>query len=155
MQNPFPRSFPNRFASCHPASLHEIMPCQAPCPRILDCLHQCQSQCGLRCICTHEVSEVRLGCGHMYEKICSDDADTTPTCKQIVDTKELDCGHTVDVICSEAQLPAVCQEICGTLRSCGHACERACETCYLENEHGSCKEHCGANLECGHLCEAR
>ena len=131
------------------------MPCQAPCERILDCLHRCQSQCGLPCPkCTHEASEILLECNHVYEKTCSDNTETAPICKQIIETKRLDCGHSVDVICSEAHLPAVCLEKCDALQPCKHRCERACEICYLENKHETCRKHCGFKLDCGHLCEA-
>ena len=136
-------------------TLHEMMPCEAPCERALACGHRCLGQCGLPCQgCTYEVSKILLDCGHPYDLTCSE--STKPICKQIVETKRLECGHDIDIICSEVGLqPFTCQEKCHKVQKCGHQCERTCGVCCTEDIHEVCAQLCDAELACGHRCTAR
>ena len=143
--------------NCHPLAMHDDgrVPCSAACERALDCGHPCPRTCSERCGgCTYKLPWVELGCGHRHVPSCSELAEGKSfQCKLIIDHQNLPCGHTKNVLCSEFGKTITCEELCGVILSCGHACTALCLICSEQGVHAQCTSLCGASLSCGHACD--
>ena len=97
--------------------------CRSRCEQLLECGHQCQSECFM--ICTRK-------------------------CQELV-YKDLPCGHTVQTKCHI--LEPICREPCGAILDCGHTCSGTCGTCHKGRLHVQCNSVCKRILVCGHECD--
>ncbi|XP_069003772.1 NFX1-type zinc finger-containing protein 1 [Embiotoca jacksoni] len=100
--------------------------CQAPCQKLLQCGHPCDSVCGEPC---------------------------NKKCKVMV-TLKLECGHSQQDACyynSQTEKPE-CKTPCEHQLKCGHACRGNCGKCYQGRFHFPCFHQCERLLICSHKC---
>ncbi|XP_059169630.1 NFX1-type zinc finger-containing protein 1-like [Physella acuta] len=135
--------------------------CEARCPEIFDCSHQCSGKCG-RCSRHREHPRCETKVAYQFQP-CEDVNDIPcyktkedPPCERICN-EILDCEHRCKGICSDCSKVGhrACPEICNKILVCGHACKGRCKNCTSNEEHSSCNEKCNAKLECEHQCQGR
>jgi hypothetical protein len=136
--------------TCHPVEVHERIPCNKSCQKRLSCGHACPKLCYEDCgPCEYILGQQTLPCGHQVEKLCS---GKTPSCPAIAEEFTLPCGHTLSLKCSDNQKTPFCMQQCGSLLSCGHACQGLCRDC-TEQRHPPCSSSCNKERRCGHFCQ--
>ncbi|XP_028413342.1 NFX1-type zinc finger-containing protein 1-like [Dendronephthya gigantea] len=99
--------------------------CTKPCPRQLDCGHDCPKKCGQVC---------------------------PKKCVKLVPKTWALCGHTCNTACFTDTTKTGCPKPCGTLLMCEHVCGGTCSKCKRGRLHQPCSSKCDRLLFCGHKC---
>ena len=137
--------------TCHPAEIHDRIPCHKPCQKMLTCGHVCEKLCYEACgLCEYTLGQQTLPCGHQVETLCS---GKVPQCHALIEEVTLPCGHRLSLKCSDSQEQRFCKQQCESSFDCGHKCKGRCGDC-TGKKHPPCSSRCDKERTCGHFCRS-